>query len=111
MAQTLTELFNNLSVAPQPSSTPAPTFNGMIRASQPLNVGNTVQLAGPAGTAVPSQGPTTVTVGGTPNIVGLGAQEQTIGSLFAPQPGMNLDIGGVSLANPLRNTASTRIIG
>lgn len=123
MVQTITELFNNISVAPQPTNLAPATFNGVIKsASAPqstINVGPSVPK--PNIFIQPVGNPIIAPIGGgmmeTVSPVNLTPPPSQIGEIIntanaiPQQPETKLNAGTVSLASPFRNTASTRIIG
>ncbi len=123
MPQTITELFNNLSVAPQPTNIAPASFNGVIKsASAPqsnINVGPTAPKGVYQNFLLPGETLTQAPIGGgfretlTPVNLGTGGQLGEIINSANPipqQPETKLSGGDVYLASPFRNTAATRII-
>lgn len=124
MVKTLTELFNNLSVADQPAVTPAGTYNGTIKSSPVQNISGPLNMAASASTTpsgtyqnfLMDEGLASFNATlGNPR-VGFITNPTTLSQAFlgtpsTPQPEIKLSAGNASLASPFRNTGSTRVIG
>lgn len=120
MVQTITQLFNDLAVAPQAGPAAPATFNGTIKANPAVQTFNSpLQMASPASTN-PSGYQNFLMgeqIGGSIN-PGIGtilpggfiSGPSSISQVFNPMPETKLNAGSTSLASPFRNTASTRVI-
>lgn len=126
MPQTLTELFSNLTAAPQTPNIAPATYNGVIKSSPTVQTFNSpLQIAAPA-SVNPTGTYENFLMGEQPGglinpnpvilrsgmIVGDGSS--SLGEAFVgktPKPEIKIAGGDLSLASPFRNTGSTRIIG
>lgn len=114
MPQTLTDLFNNLSLAGQPVGRSAPALNGTISAPSSSVVSSSAQTALPTaavGPNVPQYNGGNVFIqpagGFRPVIFDPATNQGYYGSL----PTQKIPNIGLSIADPNRNTATTRVIG
>lgn len=129
MPQNITELFNNTAVAPQPKNLAPASFNGVIQSAaapqSTINIGPSVPKPTYQNFLLPGETPIVSPIGGVSggNVSGglspgnvlvapIGGLGDIINSAntIAPQPETKLNGGGVTLANPFRNTSSTRVI-
>lgn len=129
MTQTITQLFNDLAVAPQPVTSNPGTFNGMIKAAPKVqNVSGPLSMASPAsmrnflmgeepGGSLNPKISLNPNMSFLPNYIPLAPEvpmgtpaPNNISQVFGQMPETKLNAGNISLANPTRNTASTRII-
>lgn len=116
MVQTITQLFNDLAVAPQPAAAAPATFNGTIKANPTVQTFNSpLQAASPA--SINPSGFKDFSLGEQPGgLINPGnlhivLPSGDIGQIFNPMPEKKLNAGNTSLASPFRNTFSTKIIG
>lgn len=114
MPQTLTDLFNNLGVASQPISKGPASFNGTISAPSSSVVSSSTQTSLPShssGPAAPQYNNGNVFIQPVPGIRSPIVNIETGQHTFSSLPAQAIPNSGVSIANPFRNTATTRIIG